>query len=553
MFGTGISGNQDKELKPLVRTNPGQQIPTPLHGLTRLDAALAAIIFTLAMALYVRTLAPSLLLGDSAELQTLAYTLGMTHPTGYPVYLLIGKLFTLVPAGNIAYRVNLGSAFFGSLTLALLYLAGCLVEGWRIAPFTGVVTLGVFGPFWFHAVIAELYTAAAAFVASVLLLILLWRETDNWRYLAAAGLIGGLSLGVHNTVALSTPSILIYLALSARRRDAWLAAMAGATVGIVLSLGAFFLLDALDAPSSYYNSVARPSLSVWGLTIADFDSPFERLAFLYAARQFRPFMFSLPPGAVAGQALDYWHLLKTLLRLPGMALTALGLGVLLVRRWREGLLITLAWGAMVAFAINYGVDDFDVFFIPSYVPVILMMTVGIASLLNGLAWLLRCAPDAISRRAETVASIAGAAILLGAVWMSAPHILESWQAGRIAFIEDAENADYPYPVAHPEMPYGFARAIVDRLEDDAIVFTDWDMLYAYYYVAHVEQDRPGIAFHETYPQDDVDEVAASAVAYIDANLGQRPIYVTDRYGDLLERYELHRIGSGIPLYRVTIP
>jgi hypothetical protein len=553
MSGTGTKYDEDKGLKPLVHTDSGQQKPPPLHSLTRLDAALAAVTFALGMALYVRTLAPSLLLGDSAELQTLAYTLGMTHPTGYPIYLLVGKLFTLLPVGSIAYRVNLASAFFGALTLALLYLAGRLLGGWRMASFAGVVMLGVFRPFWFHAVIAELYTAAAALVASILLLVLLWRKTDDWRCLAAAGLIGGLSLGVHNTVALSAPAVLVYLALLAPRRRAWAAAVMGAALGILLALGAFFLLDALDAPSSYYNSVARPSLSVWGLSGGDFDSPFERLAFLYAARQFRPFMFSLPPDAVAGQALVYGRLLMGLLRPFGMALAALGWVMLLVRRWREGVLITLAWAATVAFAINYGVGDFDVFFIPGYVPVALAVTVGVASLLDGAAWLLRRAPDAISRRAETLAGIAGAAILLGIAWADAPRVLESWQAGRIVFIDDTESADYPYPVAHPEMPYGFARVVVDRLEDDAIVFTDWDMLYAYYYVAHVEQGRTGIAFHETYPQDDVDEVADSAVAYIDANLGQRPIYVTDRYSDFLQYYELHRVGSGIPLYRVAAP
>ena len=77
----------------------------------RLDFAISLSLFSAVFTLYIRTLAPSLLYGDSAEFQTTAYTLGIGHPTGYPIYMLIAKLFTFLPVGEIAYRVNLFSAF----------------------------------------------------------------------------------------------------------------------------------------------------------------------------------------------------------------------------------------------------------------------------------------------------------------------------------------------------------------------------------------------------------------------------------------------------------
>src|SRR6185436_2656693 len=94
----------------------------PLHRLTRLDLLFTALAFGLPLTLYVRTLAPGLLLGDSAEFQTLAYTLGMTHATGYPVYLLLAHAFTLLPLGDLASRVSLFSAVSASVALALVYL-----------------------------------------------------------------------------------------------------------------------------------------------------------------------------------------------------------------------------------------------------------------------------------------------------------------------------------------------------------------------------------------------------------------------------------------------
>lgn len=70
---------------------------------------------------YLLTLAPTVYWGDSGELITVAYTLGIAHPSGYPTYTLLGHLFTYIPFGSIAWRVNLMSAVFASLAVMLLY------------------------------------------------------------------------------------------------------------------------------------------------------------------------------------------------------------------------------------------------------------------------------------------------------------------------------------------------------------------------------------------------------------------------------------------------
>ena len=81
------------------------------------------LIFLLSFAVYLITLCPTVYVGDSGEFTTAAYTLGITHPPGYPLYVLLGKIFTLIiPFGNIAYRINLMSAFFGALSCGIVYL-----------------------------------------------------------------------------------------------------------------------------------------------------------------------------------------------------------------------------------------------------------------------------------------------------------------------------------------------------------------------------------------------------------------------------------------------
>ena len=64
---------------------------------------------------YVKTLAPTVSFFDSGELISAAYTLGVAHPPGYPLYVLLGWLFSKLPIGNIAYRINRMSAFFASI------------------------------------------------------------------------------------------------------------------------------------------------------------------------------------------------------------------------------------------------------------------------------------------------------------------------------------------------------------------------------------------------------------------------------------------------------
>ena len=183
---------------------------------SRIDVLVALLIGTAALALYIRTVAPSLLWGDSAEFQTLSYTLGMTHPSGYMTQIMFGKLFTYLPVGNIAYRVNLMSAFFGALAVAETYLIVRLLGGWRIAALSASILLTLTEGFWWRALLAESYAPAAGMLATVWLLVLLWQDTGKPAFLFLAGTAGGLSLGIHSTVVMSALSVLVFMALTAR-------------------------------------------------------------------------------------------------------------------------------------------------------------------------------------------------------------------------------------------------------------------------------------------------------------------------------------------------
>ena len=186
-------------------------------------------VIVVALVVYARTLAPTLTWGhhgsDGGDLVTAVATAGVPHPTGYPTYTLLGRLFLLIPWGDAAHRINLMSAVFAALAAGLLYLI--LLRTFRLfkaqppgltARFAAAAALSfAFAPlFWSQAVIAEVYTLNAFFIALVIYLVLRWMERPDVRVLSAAALACGLGMGNHVTIVLLVPALLALLAEEVR-------------------------------------------------------------------------------------------------------------------------------------------------------------------------------------------------------------------------------------------------------------------------------------------------------------------------------------------------
>jgi hypothetical protein len=87
-----------------------------------------------------------------------SYFLGIEHPPGYPLFTLIGHLFSFLPFGSVAYRVHLASAMFGALTGAAAWLCARSLFPGRLPAYLAALGLGFSPVFWSQAVIAEVYT-----------------------------------------------------------------------------------------------------------------------------------------------------------------------------------------------------------------------------------------------------------------------------------------------------------------------------------------------------------------------------------------------------------
>jgi hypothetical protein len=502
---------------------------------SRTDILLAFLIGIAAFGLYVRTLAPSLLWGDSAEFQTLSYTLGMTHPSGYMTQIMFGKLFTYIPVGNIAYRINLMSAFFGSLAVAETYLIVRLLGGWRVAALSASILLTLAEGFWWRALLAESYAPAAGMLATVWLLVLLWRNTGKSAFLFLAGVAGGLSLGIHSTVVMTALSVLISMILATRKREDWLSAAGGALLGSALTFTFFLYLDHNDPPSSIYNTVYRTNLSAFGLSSHEFNTPLERFLAIFPANHFWSYYFSAPSEETGRRLVEYLSYFP----FWAMILVPIGAITLLKERSIDGLYPLLAFLLIWGFAVTVSFSVYREFYVP--VAVIVAVWIGIAaSKLLAVIGQWPAQNQTILKIAQSVFMIL---LLALPIWHARADLTLAIKSGYTLFI----RRDHIYPIFAPDKAINDARKIIERLEKNAIVFAPWDKLYSYIYTAHIEQGETSLTFHEIWSTEE-EKLADSAIAYIDQNLDTRPIYFTMNVRELGDRYRVEKIND--TLYRI---
>lgn len=135
---------------------------------------------------------------DTAELQGVPYILGIAHPTGFPLYTMLGYVFSHVFVfGSVAYRLNVFSGLCVSVAALCCYLTTRELGVRHVTALIGALWYSVTTVTWTHASRAEAHTLALAVSTLCILLIVKWYRSSEYRYLAAASLVCGLALATH--------------------------------------------------------------------------------------------------------------------------------------------------------------------------------------------------------------------------------------------------------------------------------------------------------------------------------------------------------------------
>lgn len=190
---------------------------------------MGALVFAFSFVIYFLTMAPTVSYWDCGEFIACSYKLAVPHPPGAPLYLLVGRIFTLLPIfENIARRVNFISTISSAFTILFLYLITVHLirqfmsrpEGiLRYVPYLGAaigaLTYAFTNSFWFNAVEAEVYAPSMLFTSMVVWLVFRWsersEEVGSERYLLLIAYLLGLAIGVHLLNVLTIPTMLMII------------------------------------------------------------------------------------------------------------------------------------------------------------------------------------------------------------------------------------------------------------------------------------------------------------------------------------------------------
>lgn len=201
---------------------------------------LGGLVFLVSLVVYLMTVQRTLSLWDCGEFVACSYILGVAHPPGTPLFLLIGRVFSILPlSSDIALRVNLLSVFSSAAAAMVAYLVAVRLllylpgagksAGRRLALYLSAATGALLFAFsrtnWSNSVEAEVYALAMLLTFLIVWLSLRWYETRGNevanRYLILIAYLSTLSIGIHMTVFLVMPAVFLFLILAdeSLRRD----------------------------------------------------------------------------------------------------------------------------------------------------------------------------------------------------------------------------------------------------------------------------------------------------------------------------------------------
>jgi tetratricopeptide (TPR) repeat protein len=388
----------------------------------------AGIVFLVALVIYSWTLAPTVTLTDSGELIVVARGLGIAHPPGVPLWIILAHLASLVPFGNVAQRINFSSALFAALACAMLTLvvAQLIITASYVAaskrrkggaheirktgesdvahlivaaPAAGAgLLMALSRTLWSYATITEVYALNALLILVIFFLMLRWRRcivvdrmlsstalnigqvasqiTTHDVFLYTAAFVFGLALGVHHvTVALTLPAIAVIVFRTQGVRF---------FTSRRLAYAALISIGALVAVYAYLPFAASCSPVInWG-----HPSSLREIWWHVTGRQYQVY-FSFTPQIMGKQFADFcamalrefgvsWLPLVLVLAFAGLASA--------FKRDRTAfwfLLVVVM--ANLAYDLNYEIaEDKDAYYLPVFISIAIAAGLGIRWTIKGV-------------------------------------------------------------------------------------------------------------------------------------------------------------------------
>ena len=498
----------------------------------------ALLLFTASTLLYLLTLAPSITQRhfgvDGAELATAAYTWGVAHPPGYPTYLILAKLFSLIlPWGDIAYRINVLSALNGAgATVLVYYISRLLIESTSrntgpashrtsVAASIAAAAFAVSPLLWSQSVIAEVYSLNALFTGGVVLLVLQWSRgaVGDSRSILLAAFLMGLGMGNHLTLAFLALPVAYYMLLHR-------GALTPRSVVSLLGLLALGLCIYLSLP---LRASQNPPVN-WGDA-----STLEGFVWTVSAVPYRDMAFGLPLAQLPDRLIEWADLVLRQFSVVGLFLGILGAWRLRISNSPPLVFTGLLFLVSIAYSVTYHTSDSKVYMLPAFLVFSLWMGVG-------LHWLINEAAESVELRRVLPIPLFLALAVVAFISVPGLQLLLNFQG--ISLREERESFDY-------------AQGVFQRVEQNAVIIADTELeMFSLWYYSYVVEEGDGPTVLSTrlmqfdwyilgqrerhpgiVPADTTGDYRSRLNRIIDHNLETRPVYITTGSSFILDDFE----------------
>jgi tetratricopeptide (TPR) repeat protein len=313
---------------------------------------------------YLLTLSPTVGLIDCGELTTGCYLLDILHPTGYPLYTLIGNILSKIPIGNIAQRINFVSAIYCAIAGFFFFILLLDLTNSAVAALVGTSLFAFSQTIWSVGVGAEVYGLTALFIV---LIIYLWTRYHQNNIIIFLAFILGMGFTNHMMIASTFIASAVFLSLTFKHR---------LSLRFFIILAIFFLLGL----SAYFYLPIRAQTN----PLFNWGNPYnlERFIWHVTGKQYRVWMFSSSWSAIATNIKSGLKLLLSenfyIFIIPAIW------GLWKFYQTRKHLAVSLLIILLLTFgyAINYSIPDIESYYIPCLTVLFLLGGIGISLIMK---------------------------------------------------------------------------------------------------------------------------------------------------------------------------
>ncbi len=311
-------------------------------------------------AVYGVTLCPTVELIDSGELAMAAKNLGIAHPTGYPLYSILGRIFSILPIHDLIFRLNFLSLLFMAFAGGFMYLliSEFIINDHRKAFHEAIASAAAlfvcFSPVWWaQGTTNEVYSLNMLLISISIWCLARYINEGSVHQLILAAYMLGLSLTNHLSAVYFIPGFIYLIAITLRKIK--ISSVIWTALFLIFpgTLYAVLPIRAVFRPFLNWGSVSDPyffykHITGWQYQVWMFTKPFEI---------FNNFMAKLEPAAKLYLAQFGW--IGIALILVGIIAASVGNRKLLIFAILTGLFNLI-------YALNYDISDIDTYYLPLF-------------------------------------------------------------------------------------------------------------------------------------------------------------------------------------------